>query len=89
MPTFSAQIQTTTGTQSFQLAAATQDEAARIVEARAKEYGEGAFRFTIAQQSPLHSPEAVSGLIGASSALLGCIVALIAAEYKIRKWLKN
>jgi hypothetical protein len=50
---------------------------------------EGAVRYTVTQQSPLQSPDAMPQLMTASASLFACLVALIVANYKIKQWLKS
>jgi hypothetical protein len=89
MNTYIAKIETADGTQNIKLAAVSQEQASQMVEQRAQASTTGSFRYTLAEQSPLQSPETFSHLMNASISLFSCVVFLIVADYKIKKWLKN
>ena len=89
MKTYIAQIQTVSGTQQIQLAAANIQDAQSQLESKAQTFTDIPARYSIQEQPAALAPNAVSGLLGASGGMFACIVALIIAVHHIERHCKE
>jgi len=77
MKTYIAQIQTVSGTQQIQLAAANIQDAQTLLESKTQTFTDMPVRYSLQEQAPAVASDAVSGLLGASGGMFACIVILI------------
>ncbi len=89
MKTYLALIETVSGNQHIQLAAANTQDARSQVEARVQAAGDTSVRYTIQEQLTVQAPETMSALLNASGGLISCILALAIAEYRLRRYFKG
>lgn len=89
MKTYIANIETPNGSHQIQLAAVNIQDALARVEARMQNRGDQQARYTIQEQSPAPSSDAMSGLIHASGALIACLIVLVIAIDMLRRHFKG
>ena len=89
MNTYVAQVETISGKQQLQIAAANIQDAQAQLEVLAQRAPEGVIRYTIQGAQPAASPEAIGGLVDASMGLFACLILFVITEYKLRRYFKG
>ena len=89
MKTYIANIETSNGTQKIQLAALSIQDAHARVEAQVQSGGPVAARYSVQEQSQGLPPDAASALLNASGALFACLLILVIAVEKLRRYFKG
>jgi hypothetical protein len=89
MKTYIAQLETASGSQQIQLAAANIQDAQSQLEVRSQSVVDAPVRYTIQEQVPAQLPDTTAAFLNASGGLLACIFVLVVAEYKIRRYFKG
>lgn len=89
LKTYIARIQTPSGTETVFLSAASIEEATAVLQRQKHSGGQYSASYTIQEHRAQDGAQLLHGLFGATSALFACLLALVLAEYQLRKWLKH
>jgi hypothetical protein len=91
MKTYTVTLKTDNGAVStFSINGNTPQEALKLAQAGYHPVAAGNVEYMVQEQASAHlPPDAMQGLYSATGALMGCVIAFVVAEYKLRKWLKG
>lgn len=89
MNTYIANIETPSGREIVQQAAATFEGDAAQIGKQTKTAATGSTHYTIQLHPSAQSPKFFTGLLSATGSLIACLVLLVVADYKLRAWLKH
>ena len=89
MRTYIVRIYSESGIHLVQLRANSFDEAEVALHLQTPTVTSPSIRYTIQEQSPPDYPLMLSGLMNATAALTACLVILVIAKYRLRKWLRR
>jgi hypothetical protein len=89
MNMYLAKVETSSGSQQIKLSAANIQDAKSQLESNTQAAIDRPVHYTIEEQTQTLQPEATSSLLNASGALLGCVVFLVVAEQKLRRYCKD
>ena len=89
MITYAATIESPSGKEIVQQVAVTFEDAAENIGGQSRTVSTGSPHYAIQVHPSLQSPEVFTGLLSATGSLIACLVLLVAAEYKLRTWLKG
>lgn len=90
MSNYKVTLKTSLGEQTYTVQGNSLKQVTANVESSIKNNGVGVYQYTIEQQVGVNLDQnAVSGLFNASMGLIGCIVVLFVAEYKLRMMFKS